>query len=224
MFFVPVHSNFSHSRIKRIFRLPLSIVYVLSNPAMPGLIKIGKTSKEDVSIRIAQLYSTGVPVPFKLEFACKVENADEVEQALHIAFSSSRLNPSREFFELEPSQAIAILKLLHTEDATAEVSSLPTTIDQPSILAGEKLKEKRPKLNFEEMGVPIGAVLICTKSDATAVVSSPKKVTYLGEEMSLTAATRTVLQLDYNVAPGPYWIYEGKLLREIYNATYNAVE
>ena len=27
----------------------LSIVYVLTNPAMPGLVKIGKTSQEDVS-------------------------------------------------------------------------------------------------------------------------------------------------------------------------------
>src|ERR1700730_11414904 len=59
---------------------------------MPGLVKIGRTSYEEANTRIAQLYSTGVPFPFKLEFACKVENPDEVEQALHLAFGPSRVN------------------------------------------------------------------------------------------------------------------------------------
>ena len=44
----------------------LEIVYVLTNPAMPGLVKIGRTAGEDAGARIAQLYTTGVPVPFTL--------------------------------------------------------------------------------------------------------------------------------------------------------------
>lgn len=51
--------------------MALSIVYVLTNPAVPGLVKIGYTIQEDANARIGQLYTTGVPVPFKLEFACK---------------------------------------------------------------------------------------------------------------------------------------------------------
>jgi hypothetical protein len=43
----------------------------------------------------------------------------------------------------------------------------------------------------------------------------------LGEdEMSLTAATKQVMQIDYHLAPGPYWTYNGKVLRDIYEATY----
>jgi hypothetical protein len=38
----------------------LNIVYVLTNPAMPGLVKIGYTYSEDAATRIAQLYSSGV--------------------------------------------------------------------------------------------------------------------------------------------------------------------
>ena len=30
-----------------------------------------------------------------------------------------------------------------------------------------------------------------------------------------------MLDNKYNVAPGSYWIYEGKKLREIYNETYS---
>jgi hypothetical protein len=78
--------------------MALSIVYVLTNPAMPGLIKIGRTDQEDANSRIGQLYTTGVPVPFTIEFACKVPNAEDVERALHIAFAPNRINPKREFF------------------------------------------------------------------------------------------------------------------------------
>ena len=38
-------------------------VYVLTNPAMPNMVKIGKTTR-DVELRLADLYSTGVPLPF----------------------------------------------------------------------------------------------------------------------------------------------------------------
>jgi len=48
----------------------LSIVYVLTNSAMPGLVKIGYTAQDDANSRIAQLYTTGVPVPFTIEYAC----------------------------------------------------------------------------------------------------------------------------------------------------------
>ncbi len=37
-------------------RANLSIVYVVTNPAMPGLVKIGKTGHDDANLRISQLY------------------------------------------------------------------------------------------------------------------------------------------------------------------------
>lgn len=200
--------------------MPLSIVYVLSNPAMPGLVKIGRTSSEEAGTRIAQLYSTGVPFPFKLEFACKVENPDEVEQALHRAFLPNRVNPKREFFSIEPDQAIAILKLLHVQDATTEVEQSPSPIGTQEINAGTEFAARRPNLNFEEMGIPIGSELKFTETDTSVFVTAPKKVKLNDEEMSLTAATRTLLGLDYSVAPGPYWTFAGQSLRDIYNRTY----
>ncbi|NBO92714.1 MAG: GIY-YIG nuclease family protein, partial [Planctomycetia bacterium] len=45
------------------------IVYVLTNEAMPGLIKIGLTS-DSVESRLTSLSShTGVPLPFECYFA-----------------------------------------------------------------------------------------------------------------------------------------------------------
>ena len=48
------------------------IVYLLTNPVMPGLVKIGMTTQEDIDKRMKELYTTGVPVPFECKFACKV--------------------------------------------------------------------------------------------------------------------------------------------------------
>lgn len=196
------------------------IVYVLTNPAMPGLVKIGRTDNTDANIRIAQLYTTGVPVPFTLEYACKVSNPDEVERALHIAFGPQRTNPKREFFNIEPEQAIAILRLLNTEDATQEVLGQKSDIDPESAQAAVALKAKRPNMNFAEMGIPEGSVLHSVEDDSTAIVVSPKKVLFQDEEMSLTAATRIVLGIEHSVQPSPYWTYNGRSLRDIYNETY----
>lgn len=198
----------------------LQIVYVLTNPAMPGLVKIGKTLAEDADARLAQLYTTGVPFPFEIAFACKVPNAAEVEKALHRAFAPDLVNLRREFFSIEPDQAIAILKLLHVEDATAEVSDKPSIVPVEDVEAGKQYKARRPSLNFKEMGIPEGAVLAFVDGDATVAVTGERRVTLGGQEMSLTAATRQLLDVDYNVAPGPYWTYQGKLLRHIYDETY----
>ncbi|MFL9913949.1 GIY-YIG nuclease family protein [Paraburkholderia fungorum] len=198
----------------------LSIVYVLSNAAMPGIIKIGRTSQSDANLRIAQLYTTGVPLPFDLEYACKVPNAEEVEKALHIAFAPHRLNPKREFFTMESGQAIAILKLLHKEDVTEEVAAQPDDLDAESVLAARQANAKRPRMNFAEMRIPPGSELHFTEGDASVTVAGPRKVLYEGEEDSLTNVTRRLLGLDYAVQPSPYWTWGGRLLKDIYDETY----
>ena len=198
-----------------------SIVYVLSNAAMPDLVKIGMTASEDAEARLAQLYTTGVPFPFKLEFACRVANPDGVERALHTASAPNRVNSKREFFSIDAGQAIAILKLLHTEDATAELSGQPATVEQAEVAAGERYRAKRPRFNFEEMRIPLGSVLAATAApDVTVTVTGARRARLGEQEMSLTAATKQVLGLGYAVAPGAYWTFDGKPLREIYDQTY----
>jgi hypothetical protein len=200
--------------------MQLQVVYVLTNPAMPNMIKIGKTELQDVNLRLAQLYTTGVPFPFDLAYACKVPNATEVERALHKAFAPNRINPKREYFSIEADQAIAILKLLHVEDATSEIVAMASTIPEEEVQAANQYKARRPNLNFVEMGIPAGSVLNFSEGDATVIVASDRKVHLNGKQLSLTAATRQLLQLDYSVAPAPYWTFDGKSLLDIYNETY----
>jgi hypothetical protein len=75
-------------------------------------------------------------------------------------------------------------------------------------------------LNFVEMGIPIGSRLQFTESDAFLIVIGPKKVKLNDVETSLTGATRTLLGLDYSVQPGPYWTFNGRSVRAIYDDTY----
>jgi uncharacterized protein YfbU (UPF0304 family) len=197
------------------------IIYILSNPAMPGLIKIGMTNQEDVKLRMAQIYSTGVPLPFECIYAARVSNYEKVEKALHTAFGPDRINPKREFFEIEAMQAISIIKLMELEDVTPKVKAEKEEVDEVDREAGEEYaRKKRPRFSFTEMNIPEGSELVNVTNGETVTVKSDRTVLFRGEETSLTNATRIILGNSYHVAPSPYWTYNGKLLRTIYNETY----
>lgn len=201
------------------------IVYVLTNSAMPGLVKIGMTTRDSIEARMKELYSTGVPVPFECVYACEVKASDcaKIEKALHTAFEPNRINANREFFNIASKQAVAILELFNRKDITNEVSSEienDLTIDDK--MAREKSKStRRPPLNYKEMGIAVGAKLVFVKDAAIeVVVSGDKRVTYQGIEQSLTAVTKLLLGLSRPIHPTPYWMYEGRNLGDIYDETY----
>jgi hypothetical protein len=198
----------------------MPIIYLLSNPAMPGIIKIGNTSQNDVQSRMAQLYTTGVPVPFECVYAAEVPDAIALERALHNAFAPQRVNPRREFFQIDPTQALGIIKLIQIKEVTPQVLAQKSEISEAELEAGQAIKKRRPNLNFEEMQIPIGSQLVNISTGELIVVASAKTVMFRDQELSLTAATRFAQELEYNVAPTPYWTYNGKSLQEIYDETY----
>lgn len=80
-------------------------VYILRNEAMPGLLKIGYSVKVPTE-RVDELFTTGVPEPFKLAYYCLVENADKLEPAIHRNLSDYRHRGNREFFRIELEAAV----------------------------------------------------------------------------------------------------------------------
>lgn len=196
------------------------IVYILTNEAMPGMVKIGMTTREEIELRMGELYSTGVPLPFQCEFAGKVVDVKTVEKAFHTAFGPNRVNPSREFFEIAPEQAIGLLKLLCIEDMTPQVESELDKVDEVSKQAVKSYRKKRPPIDYMEMGLEIGNELQACDYEETCQIVSNKKVLFRGEEISLTRATKIILNNEYNVAPGPHWEFKGRRVRDIYNETY----
>jgi hypothetical protein len=73
--------------------------------------------------KLKQLYSTGVPEPFDVLFACDVKNHSKVEKALHNILRSHRPNPSREFFNVPSEIVTPILQLLSIEDKTEKIQA-----------------------------------------------------------------------------------------------------
>ena len=203
-----------------------NIVYVLTNPAMPGMVKIGMTNRADVQQRMNELYTTGVPLPFKCVIALQIEDraAVEVENALHIAFRPYEINPSREFFDIQPEQVKALLRVIPGKDVTTQVKEDAdkglTRIDLDA--ATRYSRKRRPQLNFQQMGIPSGSILVSTVSGDTVTVSGPKTVNLRGNNLSLSAATNIVLNKpQHNPIRGTaYWTLESRTLTDIYDETY----
>jgi T5orf172 domain len=97
-------------------------VYILSNPAFPGLLKVGWTTDTPEN-RIRQLHTTGVPSPFVLEAALLVHQAEETERQVHQALAGRRHAQNREFFDVPFLEALDCLtRVVLTKLAEAETS------------------------------------------------------------------------------------------------------
>ena len=81
-------------------------VYVLSNPLIPGLVKIGSTERS-VTERAAELSAaTGVPAPYEVEASFCSNAPREDELKVHEALGDTRI-PNREFFNIEVAATTA---------------------------------------------------------------------------------------------------------------------
>jgi len=91
-------------------------VYVLSNKSFPkNYLKIGWTSYPTVKERAEELSTTGLPFPFKVEYAKKFKNAELYEKKCHIFFTKKRVRGNREFFEVSLSEAKSFIESLTDE-------------------------------------------------------------------------------------------------------------
>lgn len=205
-------------------------VYILKNESMPGLIKIGIT--DNTKERLRTLNNTSVPLPFEASFVCKVKKKDmkRIEDALHKAFAPDRVNPKREFFRTEEERVIPVLSLFSVENVTDEVVQEMTEGTDPverAALEREKAEapRRRPTLNLYELGVGNGDNLLWKDDDKVFVtVASERKVIFNGELMSLTAATSRLKGLSYGIQPTPFWMFNGRSLKEIYDERYTPVD
>jgi hypothetical protein len=83
-------------------------IYVLQNPSMGNLLKIGKTSRSGEH-RIAELSAaTGVPTPFILAYEVLVEDSSTAEAIIHQRLEGEgyRVAGNREFFNVDLKTAI----------------------------------------------------------------------------------------------------------------------
>ncbi len=196
------------------------IVYCLENPSMPDVVKIGRT--QDLEQRLKTLDTTGVPLPFICVAAMEVDDAAETEQLLHDVFSDQRVRSNREFFEVSPERVAAALRLTRGRDVTPISDAVE---DDESQAALDKARKKRAAFNFDMVGISAGSELRFHYSDITnegepftAVVVSRNRISFEGEDTSLSAAAGTILQRNGRgswTPQGPrYWYFGGESLAE----------
>lgn len=103
----------------------VGFIYALSNPAYPGLVKVGKTSKlaED---RAKKLQGTGVPMPFAVEFRAATSRPAEVERRAHELLAARRVARDREFFRVSVGGAIDAI-----EQALLEAGGIDAWTGEP---------------------------------------------------------------------------------------------
>lgn len=186
------------------------IIYILINEAMPGYVKIGRTT--NLEQRVRSLDTTSVPLPFECFYACTVKNATFVEQQLHEAFLDHRVRSNREFFEISPERAIAALKLAEIENVTPKKDFVETQEDQQAL---NQARTRRAVFNFKMASIPIGAELTYINDETIkAKVIDNRQIEINGEIDSLSESARKLLGYSYKVAGTLYWMYEGETLDE----------
>lgn len=191
------------------------IIYILTNEAMPGLVKIGQTT-ESVESRMAQLNTPpGVPLPFECYFAAEVKNCGKLENKLHQIFSESRVNPRREFFKIDPEKVVIAISIGDFKAVTPGSAE----IDKEEQAALARAKTRRPPIKLDALGIKTGAVLTCSRDETiTATVVAGGKVDFQGEVLSLSAAALNALHsLGYSTSAASgseYWMFDGELLDE----------
>ena len=82
-------------------------VYVISNPSMPGVVKVGYSMK-DPSIRANDLDSTGMPTAYRVEYEALVEEPYQVEQQIHHEMQA--FHAGKEWFKTDTLNAVLAIR------------------------------------------------------------------------------------------------------------------
>ena len=193
----------------------MKTVYILTNEAMPGIIKIGWTDK-NVEERMKELDKTSTPVPFTCYFAKRVEDPTFVESKLHEAFDEFRIRDNREFFRMSPDQAKAALEIASGTDVTPKGDVVESESDRVAL----NKERNRNRFNFDEAGIDAGEILEFKKDPSiTAKVLDNGQIDFRGTRTSLSQSALIIVRemgYKWNKIAGPqFWMYKGKTLYEI---------
>ena len=130
-------------------------VYIISNPAMPGLIKVGYSTK-DPALRARELNNTGAPHAYLVEYEMLIEDPFQVEQQAHKSLRSFREN--REWFRCSCEEAIAAIQRVSGGRAINEAfkradRERAEKIRKDQVKAESRLKMVNEQIHKQELAV-----------------------------------------------------------------------
>lgn len=104
-------------------------VYILTNPAFPNYLKIGKTTRS-TNERVKELSSsTGVPHEFNIVYEIRCSDCDEAEKLVHQQLEKYRISKSREFFDVNLDNAIFLINTIVFDQLTREIHALKKSVN-----------------------------------------------------------------------------------------------
>lgn len=112
-------------------------VYCMSNASFcPNMVKVGWT-RNNPALRASQLFTTGVPTPFIVEFMILTAHGHDLERRIHNHLAKCRVSGSREFFNI----SIADLRTMLREKFSLSLVQPSDVVDQmPKVHSCRKSK------------------------------------------------------------------------------------
>ena len=122
-------------------------VYIITNKAMPNLVKVGYSTK-DPQMRANELYSTGVPHRYTVEYDALVNEPYEIEQKVHKLLKDYIEN--KEWFRCEIVKAVAAIRQIAGNEIIHESIKYPFDADEQFNLGLDYANGRGVILNNEQ--------------------------------------------------------------------------
>ncbi len=194
-----------------------NLVYILTNPGMPDLIKIG-LSTTSIEQRIKELSGyPGVPVLFECYYCCEVNDCNEVERRLHDGFADYRINPKREFFRVNPERVKAILEGWAIKEIVPDKDVAESKEELDSL---NKARSRASIFKFNMVDIPIDSKLTFFRDESkVSTVTGDREIEFEGERGSISGIALKLLNelagRNWISVRGPdHWVFEGETLTE----------
>ena len=181
-------------------------VYILTNPAMPEWVKVGKSN--NVLRRINDLNCTAVPLPFEC-FAClkvPADNVMNVERGLQ-TFLGYSFQKEKEFFRTSPERVLKYFETAQLLNPAYEIIKGEDLEDE-----SQTDKEKSAATTFALLDISVGSKLVYTK-DSTVVCEVADNINHvIYEGKKYTISGLAVELCGYNVNGYTRFMFEDETL------------
>jgi tetratricopeptide (TPR) repeat protein len=121
-------------------------VYIISNKAMPDLVKVGFSTK-DPQLRAQEFDNAGLPHSYLVEYSMWIENPQQIEQRTHRLLSSKR--EAKEWFKCTVEEAVVAIKQIAGSNILLEEYTRAER-DKAEALYQQEIKEQEVRLTREK--------------------------------------------------------------------------
>ena len=198
-------------------------IYILINPSIPGLAKVGKTTRSTQE-RVSELSSaTGIPSPFIVVYEHPVEDCHAVEKWVHSELERRgfRAANNREFFtapiheivnlivlgkDVKNSENILNLQKLNPDEDEDFSEELAELADKYSRGSGDILRDSAKALQLYEQAAKLGNSYAANRA-AELLIDGASNI------KSNPPAALEYLKMAISINPSVEWKNNGKIAK-----------